>query len=116
MASRDTTWEYKTIKLELTGFLGGGVDQEALDKALAEAGAEGWELVTVLVAALYQGRTQNVLSNTAKIGIVFNPNGFLIMFQQPGPQSDLFISPSSLLRLTRGLLKLLDKIQPVAAH
>ena len=69
-----------------------------------------------LIDGYYQGRTQNVLSNTAKIGIVFNPNGFLIMFQQPGPQSDLFISPSSLLRLTRGLLKLLDKIQPVAAH
>ncbi len=69
-----------------------------------------------LIDGYYQGRTQNVLSDTAKIGIVFNPNGFLVMFQQPGPQLDLFISPSSLLRLTRGLLKLLDKVMPVAAH
>lgn len=69
-----------------------------------------------LIDGYYQGRTQNVLSDTAKIGIVFNPNGFLVMLQQPGPQLDLFISPSSLLRLTRGLLKLLDKVMPVAAH
>ena len=69
-----------------------------------------------LIDGYYQGRTQNVLSDTTKIGIVFNPNGFLIMFQLPGPQLDLFISPSSLLRLTRGLLKLLDKVAPVAAH
>ena len=62
MASLGGTWEYKTIKLKLTGFLGGGVDQEALDKELAEAGAEGWELVTVLVAALYQGRTKDAVA------------------------------------------------------
>ena len=69
-----------------------------------------------LIDGYYQGRTQNVLSDTAKIGIVFNPNGFLVMFQQSEPQVDLFISPSSLLRLTRGLLKLLDKVLPVASH
>ncbi len=69
-----------------------------------------------LIDGYYQGRTQNVLSDTAKIGIVFNPNGFVVMFQQPGPQLDLFIGPTSLLRLTRGLLKLLDQVMPVAAH
>ena len=74
------------------------------------------QLCRKMIDGYYQGRTQNVLSEGAKIGIVFNPNGFLIMFQQPEPQSDLFISPSSLLRLARGLLKLLDKILPVAAH
>ncbi len=62
MASLGSTWEYKTIKLKLTGFLGGGVDQEDLDKELAEAGAEGWELVTVMVAALYQGRTKDAVA------------------------------------------------------
>jgi len=74
------------------------------------------QLCRKLVDGYYQGRTQNVLSESAKIGIVFNPNGFLIMFQQPEPQADLFLSPPSLLRLTRGLMKLLDKILPVAAH
>ena len=62
MATPVTTWQYKSIKLKLKGFLGGRVDQESLDKALAEAGAEGWELVTVLVTALYQGRTKDAVA------------------------------------------------------
>ena len=56
------TWEYKSIKLKLSGFLGGRVDQEAMDAVLADAGADGWELVTVLVAALYQGRTKDAVA------------------------------------------------------
>lgn len=62
MATPGTLWEYKSIKLKLGGFLGGRVDQEALDKTLAEAGGEGWELVTILVAALYQGRTKDAVA------------------------------------------------------
>lgn len=62
MTSPATIWEYKSIKLKLGGFLGGRVDQKELDKTLAEAGAEGWELVTILVAALYQGRTKDAVA------------------------------------------------------
>lgn len=57
-----TTWEYKSIKLKLKGVLGGLVDQKELDQTLAEAGGEGWELVTVLVTALYQGRTKDAVA------------------------------------------------------
>ena len=62
VTSPATTWEYKSIKLKLGGVLGGRVDQKELDRTLAEAGGEGWELVTVLVAALYQGRTKDAVA------------------------------------------------------
>ena len=54
-------WDYKTVKLHLRGFLGGKIDQKELDRILAEASAEGWELVQVLATALYQGRTQDAV-------------------------------------------------------
>ena len=59
---RDTRlWEYKSVKLKLRGFLGGRVDQDQLDQRLNEAGAEGWELVTGIATALYQGRTKDTV-------------------------------------------------------
>jgi hypothetical protein len=54
-------WEYKSVKLKLRGFLGGKVDQDQLDHLLNEAGAEGWELVTGIATALYQGRTKDTV-------------------------------------------------------
>ena len=54
-------WEYKSVKLKLHGFLGGRVDQDHLDHLLNEAGAEGWELVTGIATALYQGRTKDTV-------------------------------------------------------
>ena len=53
-------WEYKTEKLKLGDFLGGKINKDTLDQILNEAGAAGWELVSVLATALYQGRTQDV--------------------------------------------------------
>ena len=52
-------WEYKSVKLRLRGFLGGKIDQEELERMLNDCGAEGWELVSALSTALYQGRTQD---------------------------------------------------------
>lgn len=59
MTTGPVQWEYKTVKLELGGFLGGKIDQAQLDSILEEFGLEGWELVTVFATALYQGRTQD---------------------------------------------------------
>jgi len=41
-------WEYRTLKIDATGFWGGKVDERELDRALNEAGNQGWELVTAV--------------------------------------------------------------------
>ena len=40
-------WEYKTIKFNSKGFLGGVVDIPTFGAALNDLGAQGWELVSV---------------------------------------------------------------------
>ena len=40
-------WEYKSIKMETTGVMGGVVDTETLDAQLNALGAEGWNLISV---------------------------------------------------------------------
>jgi hypothetical protein len=40
-------WEYKTIKMEAKGFMGGVVDTDKFDAMLNELGAQGWNLVSV---------------------------------------------------------------------
>ena len=63
-------WEYKAVKLRLRGFLGGKIDQEELERTMNEIGADGWELVSALSTALYQGRTQDaaLIFKRPKIG------------------------------------------------
>jgi hypothetical protein len=38
-------WEYKTIKVDTKGMLGGILDTTAFDGALNQLGNDGWELV-----------------------------------------------------------------------
>ena len=40
------TWEYRTIKLETKGMMGGILDTQSFDALLNQLGSEGWELVT----------------------------------------------------------------------
>ena len=40
------TWEYKTLRLEIAGFMTPKVDAAKIDAALDEFGVEGWELVS----------------------------------------------------------------------
>jgi hypothetical protein len=40
-------WEYKTIKVEAKGMLGGVVDTSAFDVLLNQLGLQGWNLVSV---------------------------------------------------------------------
>ena len=39
-------WEYKTIKLSTTGFIGGKLDETKLDDHMNQLGEQGWELVS----------------------------------------------------------------------
>lgn len=40
-------WEYKTIKMDAKGLMGGIVDIDKFDRMLNELGALGWNLVSV---------------------------------------------------------------------
>ena len=55
-------WEYMTIVLKAGGFLGGKVDPDELTARLDEAGAAGWELVSVFTTAQGYGKTRDVLA------------------------------------------------------
>jgi len=54
-------WEYRTVKLDATGFLGGKVDETELDRLLNDLGREGWDLVTAMDTNTGQGATRHVL-------------------------------------------------------
>ncbi|MBD2122199.1 DUF4177 domain-containing protein [Trichocoleus sp. FACHB-262] len=50
-------WEYKTIKFFAQGTFGAGkINEIELEDVLNEAGARGWELVTILPGALHKER------------------------------------------------------------
>jgi Domain of unknown function (DUF4177) len=39
-------WQYKVVKFETTGWLGGKIDETEMNQALDRLGIEGWELVS----------------------------------------------------------------------
>lgn len=55
-------WEYKTIKTETSGMLGGILDIEEFDLKLNAFGREGWELVSVFDTNQSQGATRFVIA------------------------------------------------------
>jgi hypothetical protein len=54
-------WEYKTIKLQTKGFLGGKFDEAALDEFMNQLGSEGWELVTGFDTNQNYGQTRDIV-------------------------------------------------------
>lgn len=57
-----TKWQYKTIKLAATGFLGGKFDEGALDAYMNNLGSQGWELVTAFDTNKSYGETRDVVA------------------------------------------------------
>lgn len=55
-------WEYKTVKVETKGFLGGIVDTNALDTLLNQYGQQGWNLISVFDTNLYQGASREIVA------------------------------------------------------
>ena len=43
---RSARWEYKSLKVDVTGWIGPKIDHAEVDAALNAHGAEGWELVS----------------------------------------------------------------------
>ena len=54
-------WEYKTVKLQTSGFLGGKVDEQELQSTLNDLGFEGWELVSSFDTSMSQGSSREVV-------------------------------------------------------
>lgn len=55
-------WEYKTIKLRATGFMGGKLDEVEFDRMINELGMQGWELTTAFATNAGQGWTREVVA------------------------------------------------------
>lgn len=55
-------WEYKTTKIETTGFNGGILAQEDFENDLNRMGSQGWELVSCFDTSQAYGRTREVVA------------------------------------------------------
>jgi hypothetical protein len=55
-------WEYKTIKLRTTGFLGGKFDETQFDRTINDLGLQGWELTSAFDTNEGYGNTRDVVA------------------------------------------------------
>jgi hypothetical protein len=55
-------WEYKTVRTQTKGFLGGVLDEIQFDQILNELGYDGWELVSAFTTNKGQGTTRDVIA------------------------------------------------------
>ena len=55
-------WEYKTMKMDTTGFLGGLLNIEAFDERLNELGEQGWELVAAFDTNQSHGASREAIA------------------------------------------------------
>ncbi len=52
-------WEYRTVKFESKGMLGGHVNEAKIDASLNDLGGQGWELVSAFdTNSFAQGATR----------------------------------------------------------
>jgi hypothetical protein len=68
------------------------------------------DLARSLLDAVFQGRTQHILSETVKLAVIFNPNGFVLKFGEERALVELFIASPAVLRLAQGLLRMTDRL------
>lgn len=74
------------------------------------------ELARGIMDAVFQGRTQHVLSDTAKIALIFNPNGFVLRFGDGAALRELFLASPAIIRLAQGLLRIVDRASATPKH
>lgn len=74
------------------------------------------ELARSILDAVFQGRTQHVLSETSKVAVVFNPNGFVLRFGEGNALRELFIGSPAIIRLAQGILRMADRLSALPAH
>ena len=74
------------------------------------------ELARAIMDGVFQGRTQHVLSDHAKVALIFNPNGFVLRFGEGAALRELFIASPAIIRLAQGLLRIVDRAAAAPAH
>jgi len=62
-------WEYRTIKVDTKGFLGGKLDEADLDRMMNHLGDDGWELVAAFDTNTEGGASRHI------VGILKRPKG-----------------------------------------
>lgn len=55
-------WEYKSVKFETKGWLGGILELKEFDNTLNEQGRSGWELVNAFDTNQTEGSTREVIA------------------------------------------------------
>ena len=55
-------WEYKTIKVDTTGFTGGKFDQNSFEQILNGLGQQGWELTSAFDTNQEMGASRHVIA------------------------------------------------------
>lgn len=92
-------------------------NESRLGPAIASLDVEdARELARSILDAVFQGRTQHVLSETAKIAVVFNPNGFVLRFGEGAALRELFIGSPAIVRLAQGVLRMADRLSALPTH
>lgn len=74
------------------------------------------DFARTILDAVYQGRTQHVLSDSVKIAILFNPNGFILKFGEERALKEVFLNSPAIIRLAQGLLRLIDHMTATPSH
>lgn len=69
-----------------------------------------------ILDAVFQGRTQHVLSDAAKVAVVFNPNGFVLTFGEGEALRELFIASPAILRVGNAILRAVDRLEAAEVH
>jgi hypothetical protein len=55
-------WEYRSVKFETEGFLGGKLDIKDFDYEINKLGDQGWELVSCFTTNKGQGESREVIA------------------------------------------------------
>ena len=59
---RPPRWEYRTVQLDVAGWLGPKVDPASIDATLNAHGNEGWELVSAFDVNRGRGTTSSIVA------------------------------------------------------
>lgn len=74
------------------------------------------DLARTIIDAVYQGRTQHVLTDEVKIAILFNPNGFVLRFGEERTLKEVFVNSPAIIRIAQGLLRMVDRAGAAPPH
>lgn len=92
-------------------------NEQRADNVIAALDADdAYDLARACLEAVFQGRTQHILSDTAKIAVIFNPNGFVLKFGDGAALKELFLASPAIVRLAQGMMRIVDRLNASAPH